>query len=1226
MKNSLQNSQLIIGSFILMLTLFISLPVFSATYYSRQSGNWNDVNSWSLVSFGGVAAASVPGAGDDVIIDRSFITIDASHVTVASVLITNISGVGGTNAQLLVSNGRKLTVTGNMDVMAINVAKANTLKLINDFSELEVLGNLTFSRSANNAQTTKNNFILKNESKVTVHGNYVINNLGGATYLSQYDLSLSYNAQFICKSNVIWTISGLGNYSMGFGNTSAAQIDGTFTINHNGEGRLILGTGSSAQLTIDQDLNVDVTDVGKFTMQAFTNSPYSAGCLIHVEGDLNVDHSDGRSFGLEANYSGEIRIDGDMDVSWTGSTQINTSPAFTFKLVYGGIVNIGQSLIVNMNEPNAALLFDIQRDAKLNIGTNNGLLEESATINIVNGASMQAILERRGEINIYGDFVNNISIEDDLRFELNASIYNTNIGRAKFKVDGNWNITKNEGDAFILTAVDACDVIVGGNFTVNSTNHQLGNFEDEEITVGNIATFEVGGAFEYSMNDPNQNVNLNVNLSGDAIMKTGSYSGLGTSLTLNDGNAISVSLVDNAVWETSGDFNIKCIDGANSSTVDLTNSSALIVGKDLVLNNTQNNNNIAVHSVLTSLIDVNGDIDMTNLSAQNLGLITVSDDSKLELEGSLVHNVAPNNYGSLIVENNGVIEFNGMDAQIIPSSSGAGTDVTELGNVVLNSFSINVPQFTVPADASMKSLTVNNLNEIEISSDAGLTVQNSITNNGVVYVENNASLVQTNGGANTNAGNGTYHVKRTGKNVASVFNVWSSPIGNASLTSVFDGGNPCDMYVFEPSVQNWSYDFSAGYSTTCSGNAVTFQAGNVIAGGDGIMDVARGYYAPGSANSTRTFTGEVNNGDITMAINTTALGVDPNWMDDDWNLVGNPYPSSLDATAFWTANAVNNARITNGIYYWDDADPNAAANQNSDYAYWNLAGGVSSGNSNKIPNGHIASGQGFWVYANANTDLVFNNSMRSNTNDQFFKQENRNHSAWISFTTPSFIENNILVGFNQEATDTVDLAYDAHKLEINPHVYFASTYGAEDFVIQSLKPIEMGGSKVIPLVLSSDEYGVHTIKEYKRENLSNNITIYVHDKYQGTMHDLSTGDFSITLNANQEYRARFELVINFEMGSASGMGTKADITSISETGHTDFKVHQSTSEIMVENFNGNGAQIQVIDISGKMLIEREIDGSSNTFTINWSGLASGSYIITIGSDKQHFLTQQLVKL
>jgi hypothetical protein len=521
MRKSLPKNQMKVHSmFLLIVAVFVTIPALSATYYSRQSGNWNDVNSWSLIGFGGAAAANIPGPGDDVVIDRSYIMLENVQATVSSVLIKNTSAVGGTSAQLLIENGRKLTVTGNFDVVAENIAKDNILYLKNDFTELEILGDLTFTRTVDNNQTSKNKFLLYHTSKVTVHGNYVVNNLSGATYLSQSDISLANNAQFICKSDVIWTINGLGNYGMYPGGRSIIQIDGDFTVNHNGEGRFTLRTYGGGQILVGQDLDLNVTSSGKCVLKADSGSPFTFGNLIHVDGDLNIDHPDGQSFGMEADYNGEIRVNGDMNVSWTGSTQITQTPSFYFLLTYDGVVNIAKSLNINMNEPNAALLFDLMRDAKVNVGTNNGYLQESATINILNGASMQVILDTRAELNVYGDFINNINIIDDLRFELNPGMFRSNVGKTKIQVDGNWEITKTGGDAFVLITEDASDVIVGGNFTVNSTNHEQGNFEDEEITIDNFSLFEVGGNFEYNMDDANQNINLNVNLSNDASRKT----------------------------------------------------------------------------------------------------------------------------------------------------------------------------------------------------------------------------------------------------------------------------------------------------------------------------------------------------------------------------------------------------------------------------------------------------------------------------------------------------------------------------------------------------------------------------------------------------------------------------------------------------------------------------------------------------------------------------------
>lgn len=103
-----------------------------------------------------------------------------------------------------------------------------------------------------------------------------------------------------------------------------------------------------------------------------------------------------------------------------------------------------------------------------------------------------------------------------------------------------------------------------------------------------------------------------------------------------------------------------------------------------------------------------------------------------------------------------------------------------------------------------------------------------------------------------------------------------------------------------------------------------------------------------------TFKGIPNNGKIK-----TDLGVV-----NTYNLIGNPYPSALDADLFLTKNAFN---IKGALYFWTHNTPitNNKYNAN-DYAVYNLLGGVGTravalGLNETIPDGTIASGQGFFV-------------------------------------------------------------------------------------------------------------------------------------------------------------------------------------------------------------------------------------------------------------------------
>jgi hypothetical protein len=481
----------------------------------------------------------------------------------------------------------------------------------------------------------------------------------------------------------------------------------------------------------------------------------------------------------------------------------------------------------------------------------------------------------------------------------------------------------------------------------------------------------------------------------------------------------------------------------------------------------------------------------------------------------------------VVIDQNGFINGNG--------SSNAPNTADECYKLLIKSNANG--NFNISENAHVRELEVEAGGEFTIEGGKYLIVNGDITNNGTINIAEHGSLTQNTTGVNTNSGSGTYSVSRSGNTDSYVYNIWSSPITTATLSSVFSDANPCDIWTFEESTQAWKYDYASGYSANCYGNSVTFSATDVITGGDGQMDVTRGYFIPGDLTAQRVYNGEVNNGDYNTPIKATNLGNPGNtdWRDDDWNLLGNPYPSALSAAAFWQENAIDNNRIRDGLYFWDEADTAGGYNQDSDYAAWNLGGAVNSGNTAEIPLGNIASGQGFWVAAQQNTSVVFNNSMRSTTNNQFFKNiQAQNHNAWFSFVSPTNHINNILVGYNENSTDSIDHGFDAHKFVGNSPIRFASLINGDEFMIQSLAPIPLNSSKHVPLVVFTNENGTHTFTNYKRENLANGFKIYLRDKLLGIDFDLGTGDYQVDLVANTTYTSRFELVFKNLSPKADG--------------------------------------------------------------------------------------------
>lgn len=193
---------------ILLVFLIPAGNVFSATYYSRLSGNWNNNTTWStdaVLQCNGAAATTVPGAGDNVVICAGHVvTMNGNPGSCLSLSIygtaswgnrtTNVGSGGlfmsggtitGTQTGNLTVAGNftmsgtnnigriNLTVSGTTTVSSIlNLTNTNGAKIFTDFI---VTSSGTFNNSVSENITLNGNFqnngsFVINSGRVTFRG------------------------------------------------------------------------------------------------------------------------------------------------------------------------------------------------------------------------------------------------------------------------------------------------------------------------------------------------------------------------------------------------------------------------------------------------------------------------------------------------------------------------------------------------------------------------------------------------------------------------------------------------------------------------------------------------------------------------------------------------------------------------------------------------------------------------------------------------------------------------------------------------------------------------------------------------------------------------------------------------------------------------------------------------------------------------------------------------
>jgi len=111
---------------------------------------------------------------------------------------------------------------------------------------------------------------------------------------------------------------------------------------------------------------------------------------------------------------------------------------------------------------------------------------------------------------------------------------------------------------------------------------------------------------------------------------------------------------------------------------------------------------------------------------------------------------------------------------------------------------------------------------------------------------------------------------------------WSSPITNATIESTFSGVNPNRIFLIDA---NDTGSFPPPYS-------------HWIVAHD-AMEAGRGYSAEGNSTGvqTLTFTGTPNNGRISLAVGYKGRD-DVGSENDNFNLLGNPYPCAISIKSF----------------------------------------------------------------------------------------------------------------------------------------------------------------------------------------------------------------------------------------------------------------------------------------------------------------------------------------
>lgn len=548
-------------------------------------------------------------------------------------------------------------------------------------------------------------------------------------------------------------------------------------------------------------------------------------------------------------------------------------------------------------------------------------------------------------------------------------------------------------------------------------------------------------------------------------------------------------------------------------------------------------------------------------------------------------------------------------------------------------------KISTAAVAYAKNLTIKQpTGNLEIQTGQSLVVTDWINVEGTATfnIRDKASLVQTNNIANT----GIVNIERVTQPMSKLdYTYWNSPV---TLASNFTLGslspNSLLMFSWIPTISNGPGNWQTETTAT-------------------IMDPRKGYIvrAPNSFSSSTkasynaTFKGTPNNGDITAPISkgnlngtastSTFDGTDEN---DEWNLIGNPYPSALDAAAF--LNFTANKNIIDGtVYIWTHNSQPSTIPPNpfygdyvlnytdNDYAVFNSTGGTAIASTAGASSGFIASGQSFFVKA-ANTmtngttaDVTFNNTMRiAGKNSDFFKLTKNNkeqgipktvtdverHRIWLNLTNNSGAFSQTLVGYVAGATEELDRSFDGESLGGND-VSFYSIIPEAELTIQG-RALPFDENDLVPLGYNSEINGELSIRIDHIDGLFNTHNIYLEDKELSVIHNLKEKPYVFNTQKG-DFNDRFVLRYTDKT-----LGT--DTFNLSKSDGVNVIVNQN---VTIESSNQLIKNIVVYDLLG-----RKIDSYKKVnalkYTLKYLNKTTAGLIVKITLDNDTVVSKKII--
>ncbi|MFN8437675.1 MAG: T9SS type A sorting domain-containing protein [Cytophagales bacterium] len=869
------------------------------------------------------------------------------------------------------------------------------------------------------------------------------------------------------------------------------------------------------------------------------------------------------------------------------SGTIDFSGSNAYILLSNNTLLVGSSATINFSNSNSNNIRNITLNGgSINLGSGNFRVVTLLTINSGNFTFTS------GQFTIDGSIV------------ANGGTINHNNGTVQ--LNGSGSISNNSGGLVFY------NLLLYNNFTSGNKSYTLSNFD-----VLNDLTLNIGLGTSTALS---HFIGGRVNISGDLII-TGTSTSTTTSSTtttvFNLNGSSSQLISTNA--STTSQKKIANITVSNSSGVTLTGnlgiSNNLIVNTNSILNlgtdslniikNLQNNGTINGNSSSTifsgatnTAISGSGTFNFNNLiinksstsySVTLSNNVTVS--NKLEIKKGKLNTNSSGNYNISIggdftnndtyIPNTNTTTFNGTSilsgtaTHTFYNLSVAGTLTLPSSTTINNNLAINGTLNHNNGTITMSSSSSSSISgsakpsfyNLTITKSTGSLTISSDTCNIYNSLNINSGTLNTNGKIYLRATSASQYANLIDANTSSPN---GSVVGNIRMQMILNArggtntnGNPaayCSPFsnstvgTFQSNTTNF-YFLNASTASFVKASSTSQSLG-----------VGVGFSRRAAKNGENLrIQGAPNNGNISPTLVTSAAGT--------VNLIGNPYPSTID----WGTVTKNNIGGSGTAYVTTDGST------------WT-----------PVTSGFIAPTQGFEVLALTGASIQFTNACRT-TSQVSFVRKSLETKLGIKISKNNDIADNAFILFNEDATENFDSKYDFPKLypldSSLSSVSFLKSNIATGLYALNDNEFEL---KKIPLEIKNvDEAKNYKFEFVDLETVPTNIVVSLFDNKENTETKINSNSIiEKTLNLNDSNR--FSLVLRN--------------SNYVQTNNENFDVYYSQDYLHILNTNltiVNNVKIYTLDGTEVYFNDLKVNSKNE---INLGNLRNGFYIAKINTN------------